>query len=62
MSKRDVNHIITRINIKLPLEGRVDTCRMAGAQGLRLLRKEIQDPGSLLWHEALGGERRYGGL
>ena len=57
MSKRDVNHIITRINIRLPLEGRGDTCRMAGARGLRLLRKEVQDPGSLLWHEALGGER-----
>ena len=25
MSKRDVNHIITRIKIKLPLERRVDT-------------------------------------
>lgn len=36
MSERDVKQIITRINIKLPLERRVGTCRMAGAQGSEL--------------------------
>lgn len=43
MSKRDVNHIITRINIKLPLEGRGLT--LVGWLELRLEASEERDTG-----------------